>query len=104
MTISDELLFVAHRERPRTTDDGDIVIAVVRLARSGRTWFITAVDETVNGVQVVGFESGCIHSPERWFRVSVDFFEIAARANADEVLVRALPEPIPLALMEDMSI
>jgi hypothetical protein len=81
-----------------------LVHVVVRLAESKRAWFITAAQQTAMGLLAVGFESGCIHSPARWFKLTPDFFDLAARANADQLQIDVLDPPTPLATIEDSSI
>jgi hypothetical protein len=89
------------RASSATSED---VLAVVRLARSRRTWFVTGASQTSGGLVIEGCEPGCIHSGARRFRVNLDFFEVSARASADELLVEVLVRPTPIGMLEDWSI
>jgi hypothetical protein len=62
------------------------------------------VQSTREGVHVVGYEPGCPHSAgSRWFRVASDFFEMAAQASEERVLVEILRDPVRLDMIEDES-
>lgn len=103
-TLGDALVSVAGRGAIEPTrPEESIVVAIIRLAENGRAWFITSVSPTSEGMRVDGYEPGCEYSDERWFQVSSDFFEIAARANQDRLIVQVLDEPIPLAALEDSA-
>lgn len=104
--VGDQLFAVAHWDELPTHErqDDSTVVAVVRLAQGGRAWFITAVHRSPEGVQLEGYEPGCQYSDERSFNVPVAFFEIAARANADTLLIQVLRTPLPLSEMEDVAL
>lgn len=103
-TLGDALVTVAGRAPLQASRPAEsVVIAIVRLAENGRAWFITSVHRTAEGMQVDGYEPGCEYSDERWFQVSSDFFEMAARANEDTLVVQVLEEPVPLAVLEDSA-
>ncbi len=104
LTLNDALSYVAREQRSATGEGDEFVVAIVRLAQSGRAWFIIAVHETPEGVQVLGYESGCPYSSDRLFRVRADFFDVAARANSDELSIEVLPRPVPLEMIEDVSL
>jgi hypothetical protein len=105
MTLDDALRSIVPTSATHgAAGDEDTVRVVLRLARSRRTWFITGVERTATGLLAIGFESGCIHSPSRRFRVTSDFFEVAARASAEDLLIELLQRPIPLATIEDASL
>ena len=91
----------AVRASSATSED---VLAVVRLARSQRTWFITGASSTSGRLVIEGCEPGCIHTASRRFQVDVEFFEVSARASADELLVEVLGQPTPIGMLEDWSI
>ena len=105
MKLSDALLSIAPTSSTHpATGVEQMVHVIVRLAESKRAWFITAAQRTATGLLAVGFESGCIRSPGRWFKVTADFFEVAARANAEALLIEVLDPPTPLAMVEDTSL
>lgn len=104
MTLVDALSAITLPPATQDDEHDRFVRVVVRLARSRRTWFITRAELTPGGMRAHGFESGCTHSSARWFTVPSDFFEVAARANAEDLVVDVLGEPTPLAALEDSSI
>jgi hypothetical protein len=105
MNLSDALQAIpSTSSTPPGIGVGELVHVIVRLAESKRAWFITAAQPTATGLQAVGFESGCIRSPGRWFKVTADFFDVVARANAEALVIEVLDPPAPLAAMEDTSL
>lgn len=104
-TVSDALFAVGNRYPTTCSQPNESnVVAILRLATSGRAWFVTGVCNTAKGVQVQGYEPGCQYSDERWFDVAVEFFESAARANEDNLMIEVLTEPVRLEMLEDVSL
>jgi hypothetical protein len=104
--VGDALFAVAHWDEVPAAEprEDSTVVAIVRLAESGRSWFITAVYRTAEGMEVDGYEPGCQYSGRRGFHVPVAFFETAARANAESLLIQRLRTPTPLAELEDVAL
>lgn len=109
MNATEALLSIA-RQRPletsdhESTDDNAGVVAIVRLASSRRSWFVTEVRRTGCSIEVVGYAPGCMHSAGDWFSLQADFFEIAATASGDQLEVEVLETPVPLEMLEDESL
>jgi len=80
------------------------VIAIIRLSNSRRSWFVTGVQRVEHELTVVGYTPGCPYSAGRWFSLRPDFFAVAAESVGDELEIKLLDTPTPLALLEDEAL
>jgi len=105
MTNATEALSsIALQVPPEEPASAAVVIAIVRLRDSRRSWFVTAVHQREYALEIVGYAPGCMHSAGCWFSLQPDFFEIAATASGDQVDVEILTTPVPLGMLEDESL
>jgi len=104
MTNDMEALLTLARTASPEPADASPVVAIIRLADSRRSWFVTAVRQRNQGLEVVGYAPGCQHRSGGWFCLDPRFFEVAAAATGDRVLVEFLKTPVALDTLEDESL